>query len=154
MQMNKPLLTFTVLSVLAVAHPGSGVAAPAAGSTEESDRKFLAQLEGADSAPSDVNQKAPAPAPIAAGPRPNDKPPQTRASTPSKKTAVVAKASHSARRLPPAEVADEEVTPPAVANPATVTVEQTKDHDRDRVEDHNFFHRLFGRLLSKHPEDW
>lgn len=144
MQMYKQLLTFTVLSMLTVAHPGGGVAAPTAGSTEESDRQFLAQLEALDSASSDVNQKGPAPATTTAGPRPDDKPPQIRTSLPSKKTAVVAKASHSTRRLPPAEVADEEAIPPAVANPATVTAEQTKEHDRDRIEDHGFFHRLFG----------
>jgi hypothetical protein len=54
-------------------------------------------------------------------------------------------------QLPEVADIDPQLTPAA----STVTkVVVVTSGSPEREHDHRFFHRLFGHLLSNHPEDW
>jgi hypothetical protein len=137
--MSKQFLSLVCVSVLVSM---SFVTRSFGGSTEESDRQFLASLESGQTA---------APAPAAPAPETSAAAPVAKVPKSQPSQRHVVREQHSTQ---PAEVAD------AKPAPATTTVivmqnnDGDVDHDSDREHHHHFFHRLFGHLFAQHPEDW
>jgi hypothetical protein len=116
--MNKQLLTFASISVLALTCPvPSLIAAPVSGSTEQADRQFLSNLENSDAA-----RSAPAPAavPDVENQASQERPAQAKTSSPANKKTEVARAS------------DREGAPQA-ASPAKKSANYAKPTARERT---------------------
>jgi len=164
--MNKPILSFVYLSVLALTCPVTGViAAPADAptSTEAADRKFLTNLENSNAPKAPAIEVVPVPVQTgAASPRfrnetnptavrtdnaaaavakanpaqPKEKPVQVKVAT--KKATEIGRTDYRGRISQPAEVADVEGAPVIpVKKTTTVTVVQPLNNDRDGDHDHD-----------------
>jgi hypothetical protein len=132
--MNKPVLTVVSLSVLAMACPVvSVIAAPAPGSAQEADRKFLANLESSAAAKATPTQATPTPA-----------------HSHSKAKSNTSTRKHGSQ-LP--EVAAANANQSTSSKSANATPAQKTDRDHSSSEDHGFFQRVFGHIFSKHSED-
>jgi hypothetical protein len=113
--MNKQLLTFVSVSVLALVRPAASlIAAPAPGSAEQADRQFLANLENSDATKSAPAEPSAPPADTnVQNPAPQERPVQAKTSPPAKKKTEVAKSSDREAATLSQDVNRKEPAPPA-----------------------------------------
>jgi len=157
--MCKQFLSFVGLTAFALIYAGPRASADP---TEDSDRQFLSSLENGP-----VTQPPPArapdpvpntPAPVTKTLKPKAVPQEAVAlkpAGPEKPLKRIHKPVLQERAPQPAEVASADPVPAAAGQKVIVVQSPDPDPDRDHDQDHHhFFHRLFGRLLGQHPEDW